>query len=165
MIENYNLLNNPNFKFTTKKLPGVEFFATTVTWPTISIGAVDVPTPRGTHYEPGVGIQYTELNIDFLVDEDMKNYFELYSWIRECSIPPKNPTPYPTGQFFPFSDLALTVLDNSMNPLYTVNYINAFPVFLGSMSFDSSIDQPIPIRCSVQFRYDHFERSGDSVYD
>lgn len=163
-IENYNLLNGTNFKFTTSKVPGVEYFCTDVTFPSISIGQIAMDTPMGPHYEPGVSIQFTELSCDFLVDEEMSNYFELFKWMRECSVPPKNPTPYPGGKFFPFADLSLTILDNTLNAQYEINFVNAFPVSLGSISFDSDVDTPVPARCNVMFRFDHFEKVGDPVY-
>jgi hypothetical protein len=165
--QNFNLQQNVNFKLVTSKIPGVEFFCTNLNWPSVSIGSIEMPTHMGNHYEPGVGLQFTPLVVDFIVDEDMSNYFSVYNWMRECSIPsaePSAPYKYPNGSFFPFADVAVTVLDNNLNGKYTVSFVNAFPIDLGTLQFSSDIDQPVPTRCSVTLQFDYFQREGTQTY-
>ena len=168
ILDNYNLMQNANVKMVTKKLPGIEFFCTEIAWPSVNIGSIAMPTHMGKHYEPGVGLEFGQLTVDFIVDEDMNNYFSVYSWMRECSIPsaePSAPYPYANGAFFPFSDVVLMVLDNNMNGKYGVTFVNAFPVSLGSVQFGTDIDQPIPARCSVSFQFDYMQRAGELTYN
>lgn len=160
--ENVNLLYNPNFKFMTKKIPGVEYFCASVNFPSISIGEISIPTPTGiNHNTPANGIQYTELSADFLVDEDLNNYFELYNWMIDCAIPgtKNNPKPYPGGVFKPQEDLVLMILDNNLNAKYSITFVNAFPTVLGQISFDSAIDQPTPQKVNVSFRFDYYYKT------
>lgn len=168
ILDNYNLMQNVNVKMVTKKLPGIEFFCTEIAWPSVSIGDIAMPTHMGNHYEPGVGLDFTPLTLDFIVDEDMKNYFSVFTWMRECAIPsaePSAPYKYANGAFFPFSDVVLMVLDNNMNAKYSVSFANAFPTDLGSIQFSTDIDQPVPARCSVTFRFDYMQREGEKTYD
>ena len=81
----------PNgFRFQIANIPQVSFFCQAANIPQISLGSPQVETPLATLPFPGDKIQFGELIIRFLVQEDMANYQELYNWLFGLGFPDKN---------------------------------------------------------------------------
>lgn len=78
------------FKFTCIKLPTVEFFCQTANVPSITLGTADVETPLKNIPIPGDKLVYGELNVSFLVDENLNNYKELHDWMTGLGFPEKH---------------------------------------------------------------------------
>ena len=55
------------FRFTIVKLPKVEYFATAVNIPSITLGTASQATPLKDIPMPGDKLEYANLNINFLV--------------------------------------------------------------------------------------------------
>lgn len=165
-VTNLNLLVNTNFKFLISNLPTTEFFCTAVTFPTLNVSSVQMWSPQGAVNTPAAGLNYSELSLDFLIDEDMTNYFELVDWIKAVSTPytGRAQSLYDELGYDPYSDLSLILLDNNMNPLKTIVFVNAFPTNLGAIAFDSSVDVPIVQKCNVSFAFDHYQLAGVNDY-
>ena len=65
----------PNgFKFKIHNLPSVSFFCQSANIPDVSMGSPQVATPLVDYYQPGDKLAYGELNIRFLIQENMNNY-------------------------------------------------------------------------------------------
>jgi hypothetical protein len=72
-------LSSPTqFKFGIHQLPKVEFFVTSVTLPTISLGVTRMNTPFKDIPIPGEKLDYGNLNVQFLIDEYLENYITLH---------------------------------------------------------------------------------------
>ena len=79
---------SPNqFKFNITKLPKVEYFCTPVNVPALAISEVQQPTPFVDIPLPGTTLNYSTLNMTFIVDENLENYLEIYNWIRGLGYP------------------------------------------------------------------------------
>lgn len=76
------------FKFTITKLPKVEFFCTAVNLPGISLeGTMAQPTPLKDIPVPGDKLSYANLEMDFMVDENLENYREIHGWLTGLGFP------------------------------------------------------------------------------
>jgi hypothetical protein len=158
-----NILSPINFSFMLKRAPNVDFYVQKANIPAFSIQSIDTPNPFVNVPYSGDHIDFETLDIVFNVDENMSNYLELFTWLMGLGFPDdyaqfaallKNPewTSLATK-----SEIVLTVLDNSRNPAFHVNYHDAFPIGLSGLDFDSRLPAPEPISVGCSFKYSRFE--------
>lgn len=159
---NKNFLSPLNFKFQIKKAPHVNFFIQRVNIPSIALPNVDTPNPFVNLPYPGEHIRYGNLDISFKVDEDLQNYLEIHNWLVSLG-KPENFDQYKQIQDIPtitgngiYSDIALHVLSSTKIPNYEITFIDAFPVNLSDISFNT-IDSDINfIQASASFKYTYY---------
>lgn len=162
----------PNgFKFQVHSLPNVAYFCQSANIPDMTLGFATVNTPLVDYSEPGEKLQFGELNIRFLIQENLENYLELYNWLRGLGFP-QDHTEYkkfiekqqyrtsPNIQLTRMrallekSDATLFILDSNNNPQSKVVFQDAFPVALSGMEFElSSTDY---FQALATFRYKQF---------
>jgi len=176
---NLNLLSPVAFRFSLKDIPHVNFFCQSAQIPSVSLGEVPIQTPLAPVYRAG-DMTYDALVVGFVVDEDLKNYLEIYNWIKGLGHPsdfqeyrdfragtrevPKSPNfvsnASSTSEYVDsnrrLSDATLTVLTNKLNGNIQVNFKDCFPVSLGSIDFDLTNADISSIVVSVSFRYTSF---------
>jgi len=159
MITNY--LSPLEFVVTVKRLPNVQFFTQRATIPSVNLQAIDKPTPFKTIFEPGDNIVYSELNLSFIVDENMNNYIEVFSWLKGLSFP-ENFNQYKNLQNSDEgikSDISLLVKNSHKNPSILINYFDCFPVSLSEVLLDTSQNDVIYPEATVTFQYNYFSIS------
>ena len=86
-IDNRNFLAPTGFKFALKRSPGVAFFCNEANIPDLNLGIAVQPTYLKDIDRPGDKIQFGDLTIRFLVDEDLTNFMEIQNWIRGLGFP------------------------------------------------------------------------------
>jgi hypothetical protein len=156
---NKNFLSPLNFKFTIKKAPHVNFFIQKVNVPQITLNAPNVPTPFVKTPYPGDHIDYSELQITFKVDEDLKNYLEIHNWIKALGFP-DNFDQYKeiqdkkswTGDGI-YSDISVMILSSTKAANYEVVYTDAHPVSLSGLVFGSTDEDVNYIEATASFKY------------
>ena len=82
-----NPLQVSGFEFKIAKLPELSFWVKETNLPSISLASVNQETPFKTIPHVGDKPEYSNLSIRFMVDEQMKNYSALYTWIMMTSFP------------------------------------------------------------------------------
>lgn len=157
--ENKNFLSPLNFKFQIKKAPHVNFFIQKVNIPGISLPPPASNNPFVAIPFPGEHINYAPLVIEFKVDEDLQNYLEIHNWIRGLGKPEsyqeyvnisrEDPM---TGEGI-YSDISLMVLSSTKMPNYELTFIDAHPVSLSEINFNTTNQDVNYITASAQFRY------------
>lgn len=164
-VTNRNFLSPLNFKFQLKRAPHINFFVQGVNIPGVSLPAVDVGNPNIRVPYPDAHLLYDELEMSYRVDEDLKNYMELHSWIRSLGkrtfeeYRALAQTPTITGESLR-SDIVLTVLTSNKNANYQVVFRDAFPISVSGMSF-TTMDQTVDyIEARATFRYISYEITG-----
>ena len=75
------------FKFQILKLPKVEFFTTAVNLPGLSLNSIEQQTPLTDIPVPGTKLTYQDLEITFMVDENLENYREIHGWLTGLGFP------------------------------------------------------------------------------
>ena len=86
-IDNRNFLAPTGFKFSLKRSPGVAFFCNQANIPSLDLGIATQPSYLKDIDVPGDKIQFGDLTLRFLVDEDLVNYMEIQNWIRGLGYP------------------------------------------------------------------------------
>ena len=87
MIENRNFLSPIGFKFSIERMRGVDFFCQSASIPAMSMQAANQPTRFNKIPQPGDELYYEDLYIKFLVDENLKNWYQVHDWMREIATP------------------------------------------------------------------------------
>ena len=153
----YNLLKSNSYQFSIERIPETIFRITSVNLPEISVPAPSAPSSASTQYFPGSTSEFSQLNITFLVDENLKNYEEIFRWITQqrfgigSEFAPKNITETTLT-----SDATLLTLTNSSNPNRVIKFFDMFPTSLGALNFSTQQSDPIPVECTAQFYYSRF---------
>jgi hypothetical protein len=70
-----------------KRSPKVAFFCNQANIPDINLGIANQPTYLRDIPIPGDKIQFGDLNLRFLVDENLENYMEIQNWMRGLGYP------------------------------------------------------------------------------
>lgn len=162
-----NPLSPNGFMFSIQKLPQVSFFCQQVNLPDLTLGSPEVATPLSTMLMAGEMLTFGSLNVQFLVDEQMANYKAIHNWLIGLGFP-ENYDQYVNFQSTDtrpmiseltknFSDASLTILGPNNLPIQTVNFVDAFPVSLDSMMFQSTSDDVQYLAGNATFRYSYYK--------
>jgi len=160
-IQNRNFLSPVGFKFSLSKDPKVSFFCNSARIPEITLSLTQQPSYLKDLDVPGGKVQYGDLSLRFLVDEDMQNYMAIHNWITGLGFPES------TEQYLnlitdedgtqdvkkAFSDGSLYILDSSYNTTAIVKFKDLFPVSLTSLDFDSTQTDIQYFTADVSFKY------------
>ena len=173
------------FKFQILKLPKVEYFCTSVNIPGVSLSNVDIATPLKSIPVPGTILDYGDLEMSFLVDENLENYREIHGWLTGLGFPRDHtqaktlldaakdrfPTggksdavtdagkvtgsPMPLGPVF--SDATLNVLTSKNTANIEVRFSDMFPVSLSALNFNQQANDVDYLSASVTMKYKIYE--------
>jgi hypothetical protein len=160
---NNNFLSPLGLRFTIKKAPLVSYFVQSANIPSISINRLEIPNPFIKFPLPGTELTFNPLVVQFKVDEDLKNYLEIYNWLIAIGFPDDfnqyrqiaNADPM-SGEGI-FSDCTLTVLSSAMNPNIEITYIDAYPTTISDITFDSREQDVNYIEATATFAYRRFK--------
>jgi hypothetical protein len=165
-IDNRNFLSPTGFKFTLKRSPKVAFFCNEANIPDLNLGIANQPTRLGRNIpQPGNTVEFGDLNLRFLVDEDLGNYMEIQKWIRGLGYPESlkefqdlensgfYQTNYVNDQQNIYSDGTLQVLNSSMISNFQVTFKDLFPYSLGTLTFDATATDVQYFTADVSFKY------------
>ncbi len=157
----YNSLSPVGFTFSLARAPNLSFTAQEVALPGVSLAGVRIPTPITSNKVPGDRIEYDELTLTFLVDENMENWLEIYRWIEALASAQDRIT-YRTLLTSDLtkqtvSDGVLTVLTSMMNPNVKVHFKDLLPVSLGPVQFSAMMTDIPYATCTVSFQYTYYQ--------
>jgi hypothetical protein len=160
-IENRNFLAPVGFKFTLSRYPKVSFFSNTARIPDISLGTAIESTYLKDIDIPGEKLTYGELNVRFLVDENLENYMAMHNWLTGLGFPESaqdfiDQTTNDNGQRDlreQYSDGALHILNSNYNDIAIVKFKDLFPVYLTSLEFDATESDINYFTADVTFKY------------
>ena len=175
-IENRNFLSPIGFLFTINKMRGVEFFCQSASIPAISMGSWKQGTRVNVVYQPGDELYYEPLYLKFLVDENMKNYYQVHDWIREITTPysakefgydrgtlrsinkdTRDKNIYNLGNNDWLSDASLYILSSNYRPVAEFIFRDCFPLSLTTLNFDASVPDVNYFTAEVTMRYNYFD--------
>lgn len=156
---NKNKLTNNKFLFVLNRCPAMTYFCQRANIPDISIGISLQANPTAIDIRrPGTRHVFGDLQIGFVVDEEMKNWLEVYNWMRNLSTD-TNSIGDILAEKQKTSSAVLHILSSAYNPILQVMFYNVFPTSLSQIPFDSTaIDSEAVIANSI-FTYTHYEIS------
>jgi hypothetical protein len=165
-IENRNFLSPTGFKFTLTRAPKVAFFCNEANIPDLNLGIAVQPTYLKDIDLPGDKIVYGDLNLKFMVDENLENYMEIHNWITGLGYPEKlqqfrdlqkqaviDEKRYLNRPAQIYSDGDLQVLNSSMIPKFQVRFNDLFPYNLSTLPFDATLTDIQYFTADVSFKY------------
>ena len=170
------------FRFLINQLPKVQYFTVSANVPGITLGDATYATPLKDISLPGEKLTYDDLNITFIVDENLENYIEIHKWLASLGFP-KNREQFKThrsttsnlpkatvgtsgdiGDVKPitsdspmFSDSVLTVLSNKNNPVVECRFEDCFPTSLSSLEYSQNTTDVEYLTAEVTFKYKIYE--------
>ena len=170
-VSNRNFLSVVGFKFLLNRCPKVDFYCNSANIPEVTLGTAVQRTYLKDIPVPGDKMSYGDLNITFMVDEDMENYLQLYQWITSLGFPeslnqfnelkdtdrllPEKPA---SGNAFnERSDATLMILNSDFNPSVKIKFKDVFPVSLSAVPFDTTQEQQTYYTATAVFRYTIFD--------
>ena len=166
--------NNPNeldylrpnaFKFQVHNIPNVSYFCQAANIPEMNLPPAIQTTPLVDIPYAGDKLDFGVLMIRFLIQEDMKNYKELYDWMIGLGFPVDHKQFIAFGKSqeyrfpdirradFTSSDASLFLLDSNNNPITQIVFRDAFPVSLQGLDFEISSGQTDYMVGVAMFRY------------
>ena len=164
-LSNRNFLSPTGFKFTLKRSPAAAFFCNQANIPSMDLGVAVQPNYLRDIPTPGDKIEFGDLNIRFLVDEDLVNYMEIQKWIRGLGFPDSmkefkdlekeaviQPSYANSGDNI-YSDGTLQILSSNLVAKFNVNFKDLFPVSLSTITFDATDTDIEYFTADVSFKY------------
>ena len=167
-IDNRNFLSPTGFKFGLKRSPGVAFFCNQANIPALDLGVAEQPSYLKDIPVPGDKMQFGDLNLRFLVDEDLVNFMEIQNWIRGLGFPESlaefnelkdqailGPMGKSTEDVY--SDGTLQILSSNLVPKFQVVFSDLFPYSLSTVTFDATDTDIEYFTADVAFKYTIYE--------
>jgi hypothetical protein len=145
-----NNLSLLNYKFKLSKTPQVEYRAQNITIPGMDLSIATIPTPFVPIPLPGK-LSYGTLDIEFLVGENMTDYFEIFNWMTELGAPDF------IGQYRDEKyDCSVVLLNNSSKANINITFTDVFPVRLSSINMNSTLQDIQYATSTVSFEFTRF---------
>jgi len=175
--DNLDFARPTQFRFDILKVPNVQYFITEVNLPGIAFSGDAILNSRYKAM-PFMGdtLDFSPLEVSFLVQEDLSNWREIHDWMTGIGFPKtpeqyesairqgNNDNPKPNsgkgGVSNPSvltSDATLTILTNKNNPVLQVNFRNLYPTSLSGLQYDTKDEGSTQLSSSVTFNYDLYE--------
>lgn len=157
MITNY--FSPLEFQVNVKRLPNVEFFVQRISIPSVSGNPAIMPTPFNKLNMTPDKLQYSYLDLSFIVDESMSNYIEVLNWIKGTTFPERY-TQYRNlaqSEHGIESDITIVALNSHKNPSIKIKFTNCAPVSLSEVVLDTTAPDIVYPTATVVFSYDYFD--------
>ena len=168
-IKDRNFLAPTGFKFSVTRSPKVSYFGNQINIPGLTLGTVNQVSYLKMIPRPGEIIDFEDLTLNFLVDENLENYIEIQNWIRGIGFPEtldqvydfqkENDDPT-TGvkreknqEIDLYSDATLTILNNNNIPKFHVKFEGLFPYSISTLQFDATQTDLDYFTAQVSFKY------------
>jgi hypothetical protein len=162
--DSINPLQSNGFLFSILKLPEIEFFCQEVNIPDLILPMAEAPSPLVVARIPGDKPMYSDLTIQFMIDDKMDNYVAVHNWLVGMGFPES------WNQYSTFindrtnslasnetaaavSDGVLQVLNSSNNPVRTIRFVDMFPTSLSSLQLQSSTQDTTYLVGQATFGY------------
>jgi hypothetical protein len=149
---NLNQLNVVSFETNFLRMPNVSYFCQRVSIPSITLSNTIQATPYSSIPIEGDVLEFEDLSLSFIVDEDMQNYLELYNWLQSLGFPDRY-AQFDNETLAIKSDMNIIIHTNKSNPNYSIGFKDVFPTSLGTIAFDTNATTLDPIVVDVIFKY------------
>ena len=128
----------------------LNYFVQTVDVPGLTMAGVETPYRNVQANVPSNRIDYDQLNLTFIVDENWANWNYVFEWMKRVRTG-KSPISDT------MSDITLNLVNSNKNLNKLLVFRGAYPTLLGTLPLDSTVVDSNPLVCSLSFRYQDFE--------
>ena len=170
------------FRFLINQLPKVQYFTTEANIPGITLDEAELGSPLKNIPLLGSKLDYEDLTITFIVDENLENYIEMHTWLTAIGFP-KDKKQFrdfrsttsntktstrgeskdigdvkaATPETSMTSDAVLTILTNKNNPVVECRFANVFPTSLSGLEYSQNQTDVEYLTAAVTFKYTIYE--------
>jgi hypothetical protein len=156
--DEFNILTNVQYKLDIHNLPNTTYWAQTTFLPTVQLEGGVLPSPGRDIPVPGHKLEFESLTVTFLIDQDLRNYEEIYYWMVRIGV--ENDFSAMT------SDMTLHFLTGQMNIARSIKFIGAYPTTLTEVAVQSDDSDAVQVVGNVIFQYQYFTFSdGNFPYN
>jgi len=158
-----NYLYPTSFQLSIARIPNTVYNCQTANVPGVTVAEIARNNPASglTLKIPSQNLQFEDLQIKFLIDEQMLNWIEIYNWMQNLRVVAD------WGTVKPFldqlSDAALVLYSSANNPIKTLRFHNMFPKELSSIEMDATVDNPQAMSATVTFAFEYFTFGDDTL--
>ena len=163
-VSNRNFLSIVGFKFSLNRCPKVDFLCNSANLPSVNLGFAEQATYLKNIPVPGDKLQYDDLRISFMVDEDMENYLQIYQWITSLGFPEsigqysellanKTVINDPADPQNERSDGTIQILNSNLLPSVLIKFKDLFPVSLSGVPFNATAEDQQYFTAEATFKY------------
>ena len=151
-----NYLTSNRFKFSIQRCPNIAHFCQRINVPSIGFGNSIQANPTGIEIRrPGTRYAFEDISLGFLVDENMKNWLEIFEWLKSIGI--YTGCKETIKEDDKVSTAYLLITNSAYVPIINVTYHNIFPVMLTSIDFDSTLGDAEPVIATATFAFTHYD--------
>jgi len=152
-LVNRNYLTPVGFKLKLERFSAVDFLCQAVNLPDVQMPVTEVQTRfRGVPIIPGGGVTYGDLQVRFIVDEDLKNYSSIWNWIRDNG----NAETGGEVEGLGYSNGFLEIHTSNHNANFYIDFERLFPVSLTELTFDATANDIDFFTANVTFKYTRY---------
>ena len=164
LTANKNYLQPTGFRviIDRENYPNLEFFAQSVDHPDVSMTAPNVTYSRiGNISLPGDALDFSQLNVTFILDEDITSYLELYNWlesmvnedfVEQSARSSRNTSKVPTQ-----ADISVAILSSHNNQTKRIIYKGCNPTSLSGLQLTSIASSVEYLTFNASFVFTGFE--------
>lgn len=162
---NPNALHQLGGKLVLMRAPSVMFFCQDIVIPDVQLREATQYTPHDRIPHPGDMLYRGDLSVTFQIDEDMRNYSEIYDW--KCGLgAPDGFDQYRALSGLPklerlsgagvFSDITVTIADSAFNSNVEFRFQDCWPSGLSGPRFSTRDNEPKMLVSEARFQFRHF---------
>ena len=156
---NLSSLSPVNFSFFIEKIPTASYFGQQLSLPGLTLGHTFLDNPFIKIPIPGDHIQFEELALTFLVDEDMVNWLEAFNWMIGLGFPEdfeqykelKN-----NSNTNLYSDGMLTLYTGEKTPNIEFSFKQMFPTGLSGLKFQTTTNDVSYFEATISFSFAYY---------
>jgi hypothetical protein len=130
------------------EVKNINFMIQDTSIPSLTLNATQANYQSHSGAIPDVKINYDQLNIQLILNDDWSNYFYLHDWLirlREAE-----------NFLDELKTIQLLLLNNNKLPIKQIDYMMAFPVLLGDIPLMATSIDATPVVINVAFAYQFF---------
>ena len=166
-ITNFNPLTQIGYNVLIARLPTLSFFTKSISLPSLTVENPPQANPFSSIHLPGDMPHWGSLSIDFIVDEDLRNYEEMFKWMVGVTFPETtdqwkelvgatNTGFSPGNTNIAYSDISVQTLTSSKNANVMFTYHNCIPRSIGSIQLNTTDTDTEVVTCQAEFDFSHF---------
>ena len=179
--EVFDYSQSNQFKIFFPIFPTTEWFVVRANIPSVQLGQGDQFTPFVQVAVVGDHITYGDFSVTFIVDENLKNYMEMYNWVKNIGFPFShdqfNTLPRPDYQDKSggtnydaesdtyskandrdlYTDIVLQIMTSKNNLVAQCEIYEAFPTTIGAIEYSQQETDMTYAQCEVGFAYSWFD--------
>lgn len=163
--QNTNLLQPTKFLMSFDRIPDTQYFLQEVNIPGITCPQIRTSTPGLDYYSAGNKLEYSNLSITFILDEELLSWRNIHKWLRSFASPEGTnernaladiQNPNVRIEKSAYSDATLTVLTNLNNTNFRVDFTDVFPISLSDIQFDTKLSADHTMTATATFAFGYY---------